>query len=117
MKKTERLQARITPELKEDLRKLAAAEGCSMSDYVENLIYHAVAEEIRIQAKIEAEVNEKFPELSEGEKAFVIHDQIMARKAVQIRMDSLQHMKRGMKERRYAFYARVATKEQLEEEG
>jgi len=69
-----------------------------MSGYVENLIFHAVAEENRIQAKIEAEVNEKFPELSEGEKAFVIHNQIMARKAVQRRMDGLQHMKRRMKD-------------------
>ncbi len=100
MKKTERLQARITPELKEDLRKLAAAEGCSMSDYVENLIFHAVAEEIRIHAKIEAEVNEKYPELDEFEKEFLVHDQIMARKAVQSRMDGLQYLKRRMKQKK-----------------
>ena len=120
MTKTERLQVRITPDLKEDLKKLAAAEGSTMSDYINNLIFHAVAEEIRMYSKIEAEVNEKCPDLDEAEKAFVIHEQMMTRKAVRNRMDRLQHMKREMKEKNptsYACYMRVATKEQLEREG
>ena len=100
MTKTERLQVRITPELKEDLKKLAAAEGSTMSDYINNLIYHAVAEEIRMYAKVEAEVNEKCPDLGEAEKAFLIHEQMVTRKAIRNRLDRVQHMKREMKAKR-----------------
>lgn len=66
MNKTERLQIRITPDLKERLEALAASENRTVSNYIENLIIR--------------ELEEK---------------------------DS----------KRYAFYARVATKEQLEREG
>lgn len=36
--KTERLQIRLTTELKEQLKKLADADGRNVSNYVENLI-------------------------------------------------------------------------------
>ena len=36
--KTERLQVRITPELKEKLEALAASENRTVSNYIENLI-------------------------------------------------------------------------------
>lgn len=42
MTKTERLQIRISPELKERLRVLAEAEGRTISNYVEQLIKAAV---------------------------------------------------------------------------
>ncbi len=38
MTKTERLQIRITPDLKEKLQALAGAENRSVSNYIENLI-------------------------------------------------------------------------------
>jgi len=38
MSKTERLQIRIAPELKERLQELAAAENRTVSNYIENLI-------------------------------------------------------------------------------
>ena len=38
MNKTDRLQIRITPELKEKLQALADAENRSISNYIENLI-------------------------------------------------------------------------------
>lgn len=38
MAKTERLQIRITPELKQRLSELAQAEGRTISNYVEQLI-------------------------------------------------------------------------------
>lgn len=38
MTKTERLHIRITPELKEQLQKLADAENRTISNYVENMI-------------------------------------------------------------------------------
>ena len=38
MSKTERLQIRITPELKEQLHKLAEAENRTISNYIENMI-------------------------------------------------------------------------------
>ena len=38
MNKTERLQIRITPELKEKLQELADAENRTISNYIENLI-------------------------------------------------------------------------------
>jgi predicted DNA-binding protein len=38
MAKTERLQIRITPELKAQLQKLAEAEGRTVSNYIEQLI-------------------------------------------------------------------------------
>lgn len=40
--KTERLQVRITPELKAKLQQLAEAEGRTVSNYVELLIKKAV---------------------------------------------------------------------------
>lgn len=42
MGKTERLQIRITPELKEKLQALADAENRSISNYVENLIINEI---------------------------------------------------------------------------
>lgn len=42
MNKTERLQIRITPELKEKLEALADAENRSISNYIENLIKREV---------------------------------------------------------------------------
>lgn len=38
MTKTERLQIRISPELKQQLQRLAEAEGRTVSNYVEMLI-------------------------------------------------------------------------------
>lgn len=38
MVKTERLQIRISPELKDKLQELATAENRTISNYVENLI-------------------------------------------------------------------------------
>lgn len=38
MTKTERLQIRITPELKDKLQALADAENRTISNYIENLI-------------------------------------------------------------------------------
>lgn len=38
MNKTERLQIRITPELKEQLQRLADRDGRTVSNYVEQLI-------------------------------------------------------------------------------
>ena len=45
MNKTERLQIRITPELKEQLQQLAEADGRTVSNYVELLIKKAVESE------------------------------------------------------------------------
>lgn len=42
MAKDERLQIRITPELKAQLRKLADADGRTVSNYVEKLIKDAI---------------------------------------------------------------------------
>ena len=42
MIKTERLNIRISPELKEQLQALADAEGRTVSNYVERLIMEAV---------------------------------------------------------------------------
>ena len=42
MNKTERLQIRITPELKQQLQELAQADGRTISNYVEQLIKTAV---------------------------------------------------------------------------
>lgn len=42
MTKTDRLQIRITPELKAKLQQLAEAEGRSVSNYVEQLIKKAI---------------------------------------------------------------------------
>lgn len=40
--KSERLQIRITPELKEQLQRLAEADGRTVSNYVEQLIKAAL---------------------------------------------------------------------------
>ena len=45
MSKTERLQIRITPEMKERLQKLAAAENRTVSNYIDNLIKKAIKEQ------------------------------------------------------------------------
>ena len=42
MAKTDRLQIRITPELKQQLQTLAEAEGRTVSNYVEQLIKAAL---------------------------------------------------------------------------
>lgn len=44
MSKTERLQIRISPELKQQLQRLADAEGRTVSNYIEQLIKAALAE-------------------------------------------------------------------------
>lgn len=38
MAKTERLYIRIDPEMKEALQEIAAADGRSLSNYIENLL-------------------------------------------------------------------------------
>jgi predicted transcriptional regulator len=38
MAKTDRIQIRISPDLKEQLQKLAEAENRTVSNYIENLI-------------------------------------------------------------------------------
>lgn len=38
MKKTERIQIRVTPDLKDKLQQLADAENRTISNYIENLI-------------------------------------------------------------------------------
>lgn len=43
MAKTERLQIRITPEMKEQLQELAEAESRTVSNYIENLIKRELA--------------------------------------------------------------------------
>lgn len=43
MAKTERLQIRISPELKAQLQKLAEAEGRTVSNYIEQLIKVSVS--------------------------------------------------------------------------
>ena len=47
MVKTERLQIRITPELKEQLQQLADADGRTVSNYIEMLIKNAISEGIQ----------------------------------------------------------------------
>lgn len=49
MAKTERLQIRITPELKEQLQKLADADGRTVSNYIEMLIKNALSEKTEKQ--------------------------------------------------------------------
>lgn len=45
MNKTERLYIRLTPELKEQIRAAAEAEGRSVSNYIEYLITQALKRE------------------------------------------------------------------------
>lgn len=45
MAKTERLEIRLTPELKEQLQAAAEAENRTITNYVENLIKHALEKE------------------------------------------------------------------------
>lgn len=45
MSKTERLYIRLTPELKEQIRTAAEAEGRSVSNYIEHLITQALKRE------------------------------------------------------------------------
>lgn len=45
MVKTERLEIRLTPELKEQLQAAAEAENRTISNYVENLIKQALKKE------------------------------------------------------------------------
>lgn len=44
MAKSERLQIRIAPELKEQLQQLADADGRTVSNYIEMLIKNAISE-------------------------------------------------------------------------
>lgn len=44
MIKSERLQIRISPELKEQLQRLADADGRTVSNYIEQLIKAALAD-------------------------------------------------------------------------
>lgn len=45
MAKTERLQLRVSAEMKEQLERLAAADGRSVTNYIEHLIRKALAQE------------------------------------------------------------------------
>lgn len=45
MTKTERLEIRLTPELKEQLQAAAEAENRTITNYVENLIKQALEKE------------------------------------------------------------------------
>lgn len=44
MAKTERLYIRIAPEMKEALQEIAAADGRSLSNYIENLLRREIAQ-------------------------------------------------------------------------
>lgn len=44
MTKTDRLYIRIAPEMKEALQELAAADGRSLSNYIENLLRREIAQ-------------------------------------------------------------------------
>ena len=44
MAKTERIDIRISPELKQQLQKAAAAENRTVSNYIENLIQKDIKE-------------------------------------------------------------------------
>lgn len=46
MAKTERIELRITPELKEQIQKAALSENRTVTNYVENLIKQALRKEI-----------------------------------------------------------------------
>lgn len=45
MAKTERVNIRITPEMKEKLQKAADAENRTLTNYIENIIIKALKEE------------------------------------------------------------------------
>lgn len=45
MAKTERVNIRITPEMKEKLQKAADAENRTLTNYIENLIINALKKE------------------------------------------------------------------------
>ena len=45
MAKTERVNIRITPELKDKLQKAADAENRTLTNYIENIIINALKEE------------------------------------------------------------------------
>ena len=51
MTKTERLQIRITPEMKEQLAVLAAAENRSVSNYIEVLVQQAIEQHAKKHAE------------------------------------------------------------------
>lgn len=42
MNKSETIRLRVTPELKKQIQKLAESENRTMSNYIENLIKHAI---------------------------------------------------------------------------
>lgn len=45
MEKTERVNLRLTPEMKEKLQKAADAENRTLTNYIENIIIKALKEE------------------------------------------------------------------------
>ena len=45
MVKTERVNLRLTPEMKEKLQKAADAENRTLTNYIENIIINALKEE------------------------------------------------------------------------
>lgn len=45
MAKTERVNIRLTPEMKEKLQKSADAENRTLTNYIENIIINALKEE------------------------------------------------------------------------
>mgnify|MGYP002764753411 FL=1 len=45
MAKTERVNIRLTPEMKEKLQKAANAENRTLTNYIENIIINALKEE------------------------------------------------------------------------
>lgn len=50
MPKTDRIYIRISPELKEQLQKLAEAENRTVSNYIENLIIRELKKETATQS-------------------------------------------------------------------
>ena len=44
MAKTDRLQLRVSAEMKEQLERLAAADGRSVTNYIEQLVRKAIAD-------------------------------------------------------------------------
>ena len=46
MAKTERVNIRLTPEMKDKLQKAADAENRTLTNYIENIIINALKEEV-----------------------------------------------------------------------
>jgi uncharacterized protein (DUF1778 family) len=85
--KTSRLDARITPELREQLRYVAARQGRSISDYVTSALRQAVQQDVAEMdiIRLSREASERFaaalidpPELTPTMKrAFALHRRLV----------------------------------------